>query len=186
MTRGHWLAIALFIIAAVALACSRRETTEEVDVELMAFLSQARALHHQANLKEEAGDVAAAAAAMRRLVHAQRPHDGKAPEFHEVLADSYARLGELELKRGALAAASEAITTGLTHAPEQTYFRGHLIEVQGLIEEARATELADGGKVVEAVHAREKAIQLLEEVVRIQEHVIQRSLSARDAAEPAR
>jgi hypothetical protein len=182
----RWLAIAAcFLAIALAFACSRRETPEEVDVELMAFLSQARALHHQANLKEDAGDVAGAVAAMQRLVHAQRPHDGKAPEIREVLADSYARLGELELKRGALGPASDAIATGLTQAPDATYFRGHLIEVQGLIEEARASELADGGKVVEAVHAREKAIQLLEEVVRIQEQVIQRSLSTRDA-EPAR
>jgi hypothetical protein len=181
MTR--WIAFAIAIV--LAIACSRRENAEEVDVELMAFLSQARALHHQANLKEEAGDVAGAVQAMQRLVRAQRPHEGKAPEIREVLADSYARLGELELKRSALGPAAEAIATGLTLTPEPTYFRGHLIEVQGLIEEARATELADGGKLAEAVHAREHAIQLLEEVVRIQEQVIQRSLGARDA-EPSR
>ena len=70
---------------------------------------------------------------------------------------------------------------GLAHAPEPTYFRGHLIEIEGLVEEARAAGLADAGKPEEAALAREKAIQLLEQVVRIQDQVIQRSLAARDA-----
>jgi len=152
-----------------------------VDMELMAFLSEARALHHQANLKEESGDVAGAVSAMERLVSARRPHDGKAPEVQEVLADAYARLAELELKRSGLARAAEAVKTGLVHAPEPTYFRGHLVEVEGLIEEARASELADAGNASEASKSREKAIQLLEEVVKIQDQVIQRSLANREA-----
>jgi hypothetical protein len=152
-----------------------------VDMELMAFLSEARALHHQANLKEESGDLQGAANAMQRLVAARRPHDGKAPEVQEVLADAYARLAEIELRQNALGRASEAVKTGLTFTPEPTYFKGHLVEVEGLIEEARAGELADAGQSEQAAHAREKAIQLLEEVVRIQHQVIQRSLAARDA-----
>lgn len=155
-----------------------------VDTEIMAFLSEARALHHQANLKEEAGDIAGAVAAMERLVAARRPHDGKAPEVQEVLADAYARLAELQLKQNALPKAAEAVRTGLGHAPEPTYFRGHLVEVEGLIEEARAAELADAGNAEQAAKSREKAIQLLEEVVRIQDQVIQRSLAAREAGGP--
>jgi len=166
------------LLVAFLFACSRREASDEavVDVELMAFLSQARALHHQASLKEEGGDVPGAIQSMQRLVQAPRPHDGKPPEVHEVLADAYARLAELELKRGALGPAADAVGTGLVHAPDPTYFRGHLLEVQGLVEEARSHELASAGRPAEAIQAREKAIQLLEEVVHIQEQVIQRSL----------
>ena len=180
--------LAVLVIAlAIAIGCRGRDGGEQdsapvVDMELMAFLSEARALHHQANLKEEASDLRGAAAAMQRLVEARRPHEGtKTPEVEEVLADAYARLAELHLRQSALGPAADAVKAGLAHAPEPTYFRGRLIEVDGLIEEARAGSLADAGKPEEAARAREKAIQLLEEVVRIQDQVIQRSLAARDA-----
>ena len=190
MTRLR-LALATLAVIAVALAiaigCRGREGGEQenaavVDMELMAFLSEARALHHQANLKEEENDLPGAAAAIERLGNARRPHEGKpTPEVEEVLADAYARLAELHLRRNALGPAADAVKAGLAHAPEPTYFRGHLVEVEGLIEEARAASRADAGKPDEAARARERAIQLLEEVVRIQDQVIQRSLAARDA-----
>lgn len=170
-------------------ACERHSTgsaTDDapvVDMELMAFLSEARALHHQANLKEESGDLPGAANAMQRLVGARQPQT-KAPEVEEVLADAYARLAELELKQNHLEPAQKAIAAGLTHAPEPTYFRGHLVEVQGLVEETRSRELADAGKADEAAKSKEKAIQLLEEVVKIQDQVIQKSLASRDAEAP--
>lgn len=187
----------LTLVLAAALACTAcrgREATEQdsapvVDMDLMAFLSEARALHHQANLKESANDLPGAIAAMQRLVGARRPHEGKkTPEVEEVLADAYARLAELQLRQGALDAAAQSLKSGLAHAPEPTYFRGHLLEVEGLVEEARAAGLADAGKPEDAARARERAIQLLEEVVRIQDQVIQRSLAprARDAGEDAR
>lgn len=184
----RFLALALALALGVV-ACDRHSatpTTEDapvVDMELMAFLSEARALHHQANLKEEAGDLSGAAGAMQRLVNARQPR-AKAPEVEEVLADAYARLAELELKQDHLEPAQKAIASGLAHAPEPTYFRGHLVEVQGLVEEARSQALADAGKPAEAAKAREKAIQLLEEVVKIQDQVIQKSLSSRDAEAP--
>ncbi len=165
--------------------CTRRDTPDDpgavVDTELLAYLSEARALHHQADLKKQNGDLAGAAAAMDRLVAARRPHDGRAvPEVEEVLADAHARLAELRLERGEIAAAADAAQKGLAHAPDVSYFRGHLVEMQGLVEEARAAELADAGKADEASRARTQAIQLLEDVVRIQDQVIQRSLGARD------
>ena len=60
-----------------------------------------------------------------------------------------------------------------------TYFRGHLLEVEGLVEEARAGALADAGKSDEAVRgAGREAVTLLEEAVRVQEQVIDRALAA--------
>jgi tetratricopeptide (TPR) repeat protein len=174
------LALLFVLLAVVAAACERREDgggAPSVDTELMAFLSEARALHHEANLKEDAGDLPGAIAAMDRLVAARRPHPTRpAPEVEEVLADAYARLAELRLKRGELEPAGLAVTRGLEHAPSPTYFRGHLVEVQGLVEEARSAELADAGKPLEAAKARERAIELLEDVVKIQDEVIRASL----------
>jgi tetratricopeptide (TPR) repeat protein len=182
-----WTALVLLALAlAAAFACSQASSKGDdapvVDTEIMAFLSEARALHHEANLKEDGGDLAGAIAAIDRLVAARKPHpDRVTPEVEEVLADAYARLAELRLKRGDLDPARAAIQTGLTHSPDATYFKGHLLEVDGLVEEARAARLADAGNAAEAQRARERAIALLEEVVRIQDQVIQRSLAARDA-----
>jgi len=194
---NRWALALVAIASSIALAfvlaigCARDSGEPQggappIDTEVMAYLSEARALHHQANLKEEAGDVPGAVSAMERLVAARRPHpEAKLPEVEEVLADAYARLAELELKRSGLPAASKAIESGLAHAPEPTYFRGHLVEVQGLVMEATAAELSDAGKKDEAAKAREKAIGLLEEVVKIQDQVIQKSLAGRDGGPEA-
>jgi tetratricopeptide (TPR) repeat protein len=148
------------------------------DLEVMAFLSQARALHHQANIKEETGDLTGAIAAMDQLTRAKRPHpDRKVPEIEEVLADAYARLAELHLRAGDVTGADGAVAQGLAHAPEPTYFRGHLLEVQGIMEEARGAALADAGKREEAAKARAKAIALLQQAVQVQEQVVERALA---------
>ncbi len=190
MTRSRIALVLGSLLVAVAMAfgvvpaCSRHDGGADdgtpVDTEIMAFLSEARALHHEANMKEDSGDLAGAVGAMERLVGARRPHadrKGAPPEVEEVLADAYARLAELRLKKGELDPAAGAVKSGLEHVAEATYFRGHLVEVQGLVEEARAAQLADAGNAAEAAKAREHAIQLLEEVVKIQDQVIQRSLS---------
>lgn len=181
------LLLALALGFAATPSCSRHDADDgapAVDTEIMAFLSAARALHHEANIREESGDLPGAIDAMQRLVAAQQPHpERKTPEVEEVLADAYARLAELRLRKGDLEAAATAVKSGLEHVAEATYFRGHLVEVQGLVEEARAAQLADAGNAAEAARARERAIQLLEEVVKIQEQVIQRSLS-KDGAAP--
>jgi tetratricopeptide (TPR) repeat protein len=195
MTRVRDLSAILAVAIALASApgCARgranadQDAAPAVDVELVAFLSEARALHHQANLKEDSNDLPGAIAAIQRLVTARRPHDGKpAPEIEEVLADAYARLAELQLRQGALDAAAASLREGLTHAPGPTYFRGHLVEIQGLVEEARAASLADAGQPEEAARARARAIELLEDVVRIQDQVIQRSLGPGREAPDAR
>lgn len=182
MSRLRSAILALALGLSGVAACKGRETPEAVDTDLMAFLSEARALHHEANLKEGANDLPGATNAMQRLVTATQPHGGRpTPEVEEVLADAYARLAELYLRQNAITPAADAVDAGLKHALQPTYFRGHLLEVQGLMEEARATSLADAGKLADAVRAREHAIALLEEVVRIQEGVIQRTTAGRDA-----
>jgi hypothetical protein len=149
------------------------------DVETMAFLSKARALHHEANLREEAGDLRGAAAQVERIVRANRPHpDHVVPEVEEVLADAWARLAELDVRIGELRGAAEAAKEGLTHARGPTYFRGHLLEVQGIAEESRAAALADGGDARGAEKARAAAMHLLEEAVAVQDQVIAEALDA--------
>lgn len=186
------LAIVGALTALLVVGCGRRGDRDDapsraVDVELLAFLSEARALHHRANVDEQTGALGGAADAMDRLVRARRPYEGATtPEVEEVLADAYARLAELRLRQGAVDLASEAVAAGLAHAPDPTYFRGHLIEVDGLVLEARAASLEAAARPEEAARAREQAIARLEEAVRIQDLVIRRASAAREAGAPPR
>ncbi len=150
-----------------------------VDQELLAFLSLARALHHEANLDESSNDTAHAVTTIERIVSAKKPSH-EFPEVEEVLADAYARLAELRLRTGSLDAAATAISEGRQHATRGSYFEGHLYEVAGIIEEARATSLADAGKNDAAAEARARAREHLREAMRIQEHVIERALEERN------
>lgn len=167
-----------------ALGCSRAERRPSgcvavadaapIDTAIMAFLSMARALHHEADLAEGHGDSTGAIDAMGRLVSAPSP---RGPEADEVLADAFARLAELHLQANDLEQARSDVQKGLDRAHEPTYFRGHLLEVGGLVEEARVHALADAGHRDEANRARSRAVQMLEDAVRIQQGTIERALS---------
>ncbi len=148
-----------------------------IDVEVMAFLSAARARHHEANVREDSGDLPGAIDALQKLVTMKTPHPG-APivEVEEVLADAYARLAELRIRAKDLDAAGKDVDAGLAHAKDPTYFRGHLLEVKGVVEEERAKVLEAAGKKDEAKEARARAIQLFDEVVGIQMKVIDKTL----------
>jgi tetratricopeptide (TPR) repeat protein len=145
-----------------------------VDTALVAFLSIARALHHEADIAESRGDPSAAIAALERLVAAPSP---PAVEADEVRADARARLAELRIKRGDLDRAAADVRDGLDRLHGPTYFRGHLLEVSGLVEEARASALADAGDADGAARARASAVRLFEDAVRVQQIVIERALS---------
>jgi hypothetical protein len=173
--------LALALSLALCTACSRESAPAPegtpIDQEVMAFLSEARARHHEASIREDSGDLAGATKAIDQLVHAARPHAGeRVAEVEEVLADAYARRAELELKAGDVGRAEGSVKEGLAHAPEPTYFRGHLLEVEGIVEEARGAALVDAGKADEAQRARAHAIDLLHEAVTVQDQVITRAL----------
>jgi hypothetical protein len=169
-------ALALFVAVAIG-ACRANsgaiagdDAGTPIDTDVMAFLSAARALHHQANVEEDANDIPGAIDSMQRLVTLPQPRT--APEIEEVLADAYARLAELRIKNKEIDQAGTDVESGLAHAKEPTYFRGHLLEVEGMVEEERAKLLEAAGKKDEAKASRTKAIKLFDEVVQIQMKVI--------------
>ena len=174
-------ALALVACLVFAFACGkarpRGDDGAPFDVQTMAYLSEARALHHQAGIREDSGDLVGAIAAMTRLASATRPHpERNVPEVEEVLADAFARRAELELRAGKSDDALATVREGLAHAEAPTFFRGHLIEISGLVEKARGASFADAGKPEEAKVARDRAIRLLDEAVKIQEGVVNASL----------
>jgi hypothetical protein len=100
-----------------------------------------------------------------------------------VLADTFAREAELYIRAGDLAKASDCVREGLTHAARPSYFRGHLLEVGGLAEEARAATLRDAGHPGEAAAAKSRALDLLHQAVVVQERVVNDSLGGGTAGE---
>lgn len=174
------LAIALSL-AILSAGCERATSSADggvaVDLALMAFLSQARAVHHEANVREAGGDAKGAILALEGLTAARRP-DGARPEVAELMADTFARLAELRARSGDVDGAGRDLEAGLAQAPARSYFEGHLYEVAGIVSETKAKQLADAGQESAAAEARGKAIDLLRKAVAIQEEVIRSTLAA--------
>jgi tetratricopeptide (TPR) repeat protein len=148
-----------------------------VDRVLLAFLSKARASHHEADLAEAAGHPAEAIAVLDRLVQGRVPGGSSPPpEVREVLADTYARLAELRSARGLFDEALADIERGLRLAVERTHFRGRLMEVRGVVEERRAAALEAAGDKPGARAARARAVDAFEQAIEIQAFVIERAL----------
>ena len=144
-----------------------------IDEPLLAYLSLARSLHHEADLEEDAGDLKGAIATLQRLFEKPPPH--KSPEADDIVADTRARLGDLESRLGDFDGGAKEIDHGLVAAEAVSYFRGHLLEVRGLIEERRAKALTAKGDVDGASKAREAAMKAFEDAISVQHDVIDRA-----------
>jgi tetratricopeptide (TPR) repeat protein len=148
-----------------------------IDETLLAFLSKARAAHHQADLAESLADRPRAIAALEQLVSGPIPGgDEPRPEAAEVLADTHARLADLRSADGAFAAALRDVEQGLSLAKQPSHFRGHLFEVRGLIEERKSRSLEEQGQAAAADEAKQSAMEAFEQAIDIQDEVIRRAL----------
>ena len=181
MKRALWL-----VLGVLALGACKREAAEltercpamdagtPVDPTLLAFLSRARAAHHLADDHENANDLGAAITPLAALVSGPLPHGATpelGPEVREVLADTRARLADLRSRQGAFDEALADVRSGLESATEPNYFRGHLLETEGLVEERRASALESKDPAA-AAQAKTRAIELLEQAMSVQAHVI--------------
>jgi tetratricopeptide (TPR) repeat protein len=160
-----------------------------VDPVLLAFLSKARAAHHQADLAESSGDRDRAVRILDGLVHGARPGSPEPlREVAEVLADTHARLADLRSTLGDFDGAVRDVEQGLRLAVAPTYFRGNLIDVRGLVEQRRAKALQDAGNAQGAEQARQAAFKFFDEAIAIHEEVLSRALGGEPppAGPPAR
>jgi len=139
----------------------------------MSFLSRARAAHHLAD-SQELGRPDQALATLRSVVRGPRPGspDHLAPEVREVLADTAARTADIESQLDQFENATQTLNEALPWVPDSSYFRGHLFEVLGLVEERRTRSLEQQGKAKEAEIARGRAMAAFEESMKIQAEVI--------------
>ena len=148
-----------------------------VDPALLAFLSKARAAHHQADLAEDAKDTKRALAALGQITAGPLPGGTPVPaEVAEVLADARARLADLESSTGDIDAALREIEAGLAYAVTPTHFRGHLFEVKGIVLERRIAALKEKGDSKGAEQVKGEAISAFNEAIEIQNKVIEGAL----------
>jgi hypothetical protein len=155
------------------------DSGQPVDPALLAFLSRARSAHHIADGAEEQNDLGRAVEVLRGLVAGPFPGgsvQGAAPEVREVLSDTRARLADLESRRGNFDEAARDVDDGLELARETTYFRGHLFEVRGLVEERHAKALEKEEKPADATAAKKRALDAFEESMKIQAEVIKKAV----------
>jgi len=183
-------AVLLLVCFAVS-ACAKRQREQDctcservVDPVLLAFLSQARSAHHKADQQEATGDTAGALRSLEGLSTSPRP-PGSPPEVDEVLADTQARIADLLSQSGRFDPAESAIENGLEHAKTTTYFRGHLFEVRGLVEERREKALRANRRGQEADEARRRSLDAYEEAMKVQAAVIAASAPGAPSATPA-
>jgi len=180
-----WLFLAMLLLAGCKKSepsafsnCPALDAGAPVDPILLAFLSRARSAHHLADNHESDGDLAASAAPLEQLVAGPLKGVGSAtlaPEVREVLADTFARLADLHSRQGEFARARKDVQQGLEYAREPNYFRGHLLETEGLVEELHAKALEKSGDHTGAAMTRKLAIELLERAMEVQSGVIERA-----------
>lgn len=170
----RWLVGALLLL--LPLGC-QSAPSPPVDPALLAFLSAARSSHHKADAAERSQDPTLAIAALDGLVRGPRPGSGtEPPEVAEVLADTRARLADLRSGRGQFDAAFADVEAGLALVPAITYFRGHLLEMRGLVHERRAAERRRAGDEAGAAADEKAAISAFDEAISLQGAVIERAL----------
>jgi tetratricopeptide (TPR) repeat protein len=149
---------------------------QAVSPELLAFLSKARAAHHNADLLEAKEDLLGASDAVRRIVTGPRP--SVSPELEEVLADAHARLADLESRRGDFEEALAQIDRGLGLAKELSHYRGHLFETKGVVHERWMVAHEKAGNEEKAASERALALAAFEQAIEIQDEVIRKLLPA--------
>jgi len=159
--------------------CADAEGGAPVGPALLAFLSRSRAAHHRADAFEERNDLKGTEVELDAVIHGPKPACPSAAEVREVLADTHARLGDLQSRHGDFAAALANVEQGLALVPEQGYFRGHLFEIRGLVEERQSKALAGRGDIAGAVSAEERALAAFQEAMRIQSEVIEKAAPGR-------
>jgi hypothetical protein len=168
--RGGWGLVLVLGCAAMTACGGGRPTVPSIDDATIALLSSARALHHEADLFEDAGDVPAAMRAVERVLSLRAPRGVR--EVEDVRVDAFGRLGELSLRASdpqqGLARADE----GLREARRDSVLKARLHLVRGRALRALADALRARGDTEGANARRTEAIAALEASIQMNERVL--------------
>lgn len=154
--------------------CPEADAGTPVDKVLVAFLGKARAAHHSADLLEDRKDLEGAIKVLDGLLSAQRTPER--PEAQEVVADTRARLADLKSELGRFDEAAREVDAGMALVKGTTYYRGHLLEMRGLVHERHAKQLRAQGDLGAAKAAEDAALEAFEASMRVQQQVIDQAL----------
>ena len=182
------------LLLAIALLCAGgcQAPVEEgaptaVSPVLLSFLSRARSAHHAADIHVDSNELGKAVEVLDKLTQEAKPKvgaDGEAPaEVKEVLADTRARLADLRSRQGRFDAANVDIDAGLKLVADVSYFRGHLFEMRGVVEQRRAKKLTQDGNADAAKEAKQRALVAFEKSMAINLKVIEQALPAEEPAQ---
>jgi tetratricopeptide (TPR) repeat protein len=161
---------------ALAMAgCERHGTnSRELDEATMAILNTARALHHEADVFESAGDYPAATHAIERVLALRIPPGVE--EAEDIRVDAWGRLGEIALEANDPDRALANAETGLRDSHRQSVLTARLYVVKGRSLRALADRAQASGDTVSAEARRRDAIEALEASIRINQRVLGRVL----------
>jgi tetratricopeptide (TPR) repeat protein len=163
------------LVALAAGACEQQPTPRRADQATMALLGTARALHHEADVYEAAGDFARASQAMERVLALRLP-----PTFadaEDVRADAWGRLAELDLRRADPDRALARVDEALRATPRESVLQARLYMVRGQALRALAERAAAAHDEPAAARRREEALAALERSIAINERIL-RGLTA--------
>ncbi len=138
----------------------------------MAALGTARALHHEADVYEGAGDFERASDAMRRVLALRLPRGFD--EAEDVRADAWGRLAELDLRRDQPEQALAHVDEGLRATPHESVLQARLYMVRGQALRTLAERATASGDQAAATRRREEALSALERSIEVNSRVLGR------------
>jgi tetratricopeptide (TPR) repeat protein len=167
------LAMLLAVASLAACGEARRAPADRGRVEAsMAALGTVRALHHEADVYEGAGQFAQASQAMRRVLDLRLPQGFGDAE--SVRADAWGRLAELDLRRDAPDEALARVDEGLAATPRESVLQARLFMVRGQALRALAERAAGAGDGALAARRREEALAALERSIEVNGRILGR------------
>lgn len=170
--------LALFVLGMLlcSAACDNRHTgsSREIDETTMAILMTARALHHEADVYESAGDFAAAGTAIERVLALRIPQG--VLEAEDIRMDAWGRLGEISLMADDPERALAHANTGLRDSRRDSVLQARLYVVKGRALRALAQRAVTAGEPTAAESRRREALDALETSIQINQRVLGRLL----------
>ncbi len=170
------IAIAMVLACLGGSACESRRggSAREVDETTMAILTTARALHHEADVYESAGDFAAAGAAIERVLALRIPPS--VLEAEDIRMDAWGRLAEISLMADDPERALAHANTGLRDSHRDSVLQARLYVAKGRALRALAQRAAASGDTTAADSRRREALDALETSIQINQRVLGRLL----------
>lgn len=165
--------------------CSKREQRlcpcpdgKRLDQELMLLLSSARALHHQADILLQQGELDQAMEKVEQVLRlGLKP---RWPEAVEVRLDATARLAKLLQAKGEVPQALALVKEALVKHQKESFYLSNLHGVQGEILQHRSKELDRAGEKEEARQWARQAMAAFERSIAINKR-LQQQLSKKGA-----